>query len=259
MGDAQLATPGWNVKSVIADSAENDAKDSVVEWRASDGLVDYRAAEAEQEARAQAIFEGCASELVWLLEHPPLYTAGAAADPADLVDPDRFDVFETRRGGQYTYHGPGQRVAYLVLDLNRRKRDVRAYVWALEEWVIRALSRFGVAGERRRDRVGVWLPTSRRDAAGQPIDVKLAAVGVRLKRWIAFHGVAVNVAPDLSHFEGIVPCGVRTHGVASLESLGVTDAMADLDAALRAEFGPVFEELFPSLGPNDVQRDHYPR
>ena len=235
-----------------------ETKHGAVEWRVSREPVDYREAEAEQEERAQAVFEGREPELVWLLEHPPLYTAGAGADPKDLIAPDRFPVYETRRGGQYTYHGPGQRVAYLVLDLNRRRRDVRAYVWALEEWVIRALAQFGVAGERRRDRVGVWLPSGDVDLAGSPIDVKISAVGVRLRRWVAFHGVAVNINPDLSHFEGIVPCGVQRHGVASLASLGVDANHAQFDAALKNAYSETFDDFFQSIESEAINRDRLP-
>ncbi len=243
------------MKSVIDQNrARRGAEPASVEWRRSAGLVDYRAAEAEQEARAAAVADGRAPELVWLLEHPPLYTAGASADPADLLDPDRFEVHRTRRGGQYTYHGPGQRVAYLVLDLRKRRQDVRAYVWALEEWVVRALGDFGVSGERRRDRVGVWLPSGERDADGAAIDVKIAAVGVRLRRWIAFHGVAVNIAPDLSHFDGVVPCGVRRHGVTSLAALGLDVEMSAFDAALEAHFADVFDVLFPELTLDAIER-----
>ncbi|MCI4666200.1 MAG: lipoyl(octanoyl) transferase LipB [Neomegalonema sp.] len=248
------------MKSKIHEDLTQAAKNSAqpVEWRVSDELVAYRAAEEEQERRAAAVFEHSKPELVWLLQHPPLYTAGVAADPSDLVEPDRFEVHHTRRGGQYTYHGPGQRVAYAVLDLNRRRRDVRAYVWALEEWVLRALARFGVHGERRRDRVGVWLPTGEIDALGAPIDVKIAAVGVRLRRWVAFHGVAINVDPDLSHFDGIVPCGVRRHGVTSLSALGVSAPMTALDAALHAEFAGVFDEFFLESAAASMDRSVLP-
>ncbi len=210
----------------------------MLEWRISDGLTGYREAEAEQETRADAIARGEADELVWLLEHPPLYTAGASARAEDLVEPDRFPVFPTRRGGQYTYHGPGQRVAYAVLDLNRRGRDVRAYVCSLEEWLIRTLAHFGVEGERRPGRVGIWVRRMDRNAPQR--EDKIAAIGVRVRRWVAFHGVALNVEPDLSHFSGIVPCGIAEHGVTSLFDLGITATMEEVDMALRAEFEAVF-------------------
>jgi lipoyl(octanoyl) transferase len=213
----------------------------MTEWTVSEGLVPYPRALATMEARVEAMLRGEAGELVWLLEHPPLYTAGTSADPADLIQPDRFPVFAARRGGEYTYHGPGQRVAYAMLDLNRRGRDVRRYVWSLEEWVIAALAEFGVRGERRPGRVGVWVVRPDRVGPdGGPAEDKIAAIGVRLRRWVAFHGIAVNVEPDLSHFAGIVPCGIRGHGVTSLVDLGVPVSMADLDLALRRAFETVF-------------------
>jgi lipoyl(octanoyl) transferase len=216
------------------------------EWKISQGLVPYPDALAAMDARVEAIRAGRAGELVWLLEHPPLYTAGTSADPADLLDPCRFPVYLARRGGEYTYHGPGQRVAYAMLDLDRRGRDVRAYVRSLEEWVIRALAGFNVRGERRDGRVGVWVARPDRTGPdGGPAEDKIAAVGVRLRRWVAFHGVAVNVEPDLSHFEGIVPCGIRGFGVTSLVDLGLPVTMADLDLALRRSFDEVFGEPGP--------------
>ncbi|OAN52402.1 lipoate-protein ligase B [Paramagnetospirillum marisnigri] len=205
-----------------------------VEWRISDQPVDYPTAVAEMEARVAAIRAGTAPELVWLLEHPPLYTAGTSADPRDLVDPDRFPVFQTGRGGQYTYHGPGQRVAYVLLDLKRRGPDVRAYVCALEDWVIRTLERFVIKGERRAGRVGIWVDR------GNGREDKIAAIGVRVRHWVTFHGISINVDPDLSHFEGIVPCGIREHGVTSLWDLGLTPTLEDLDCALMATFPEVF-------------------
>jgi lipoyl(octanoyl) transferase len=211
---------------------------SELEWRVSDGLVSYEAAVAEMEARADAIRAGGAAELVWLLEHPPLYTAGTSARPEDLLDA-RFPVHQTRRGGQFTYHGPGQRVVYALLDLDRRGRDVRRFVCGLEDWVIATLARVNVRGERRKGRVGVWVV--RPDRAPGPDDApaedKIAAVGVRLKRWVSLHGFAINVEPDLSHFAGIVPCGIADHGVTSLADLGLTATMSDVDIALRAAFG----------------------
>ena len=194
------------------------------------------------EARVDAMLAGLAGEQVWLLEHPPLYTAGTSAKPADLLWPDRFPVYPSRRGGEYTYHGPGQRVAYAMLDLNRRGRDVRAYVWRLEEWVIRTLAAFAVRGERRPGRVGVWVVRPERPPQpdGSPAEDKIAAIGVRVRRWVAFHGVAINLEPDLRHFDGIVPCGIRGHGVTSLVDLGLPVTMADLDLALGAAFDEVF-------------------
>ena len=200
------------------------------------------------EARAQAIAEGHAGELVWLLEHPPLYTGGVSAKPGDLLDPDRFPVFATGRGGQFTYHGPGQRVAYVMLDLTKRGRDVRAFVAALEVWVIGALGRFNVAGEVRPGRVGVWV--ERRTPGLPPREDKIAAIGVKLRKWVSFHGVSLNVEPDLSHFGGIVPCGVTEHGVTSLVDLGLPVTMDEADAALRASFEAVFgpaEDAIPPL------------
>lgn len=190
------------------------------------------------EARAAAIAEGSAGELVWLLEHPPLYTAGVSAKAGDLLQPDRFPVFQSGRGGQFTYHGPGQRVAYVMLDLTQRRRDVRAFVAALEAWVIGALGRFNVAGGVRDGRVGVWV--ERRTPGAAPQEDKIAAIGVKLRRWVSFHGVSLNVEPDLSHFGGIVPCGVTEHGVTSLVDLGLPVTMDEADAALRASFVEVF-------------------
>ncbi|HEY1638338.1 MAG TPA: lipoyl(octanoyl) transferase LipB [Rhizomicrobium sp.] len=203
------------------------------EWRAQPGLLPYPEAVAFMEERADAIASGHANELVWLVEHPPIYTAGTSANPADLLDA-RFPVFKTGRGGQFTYHGPGQRVVYLMLNLKRRKPDVRAFVRDLEEWLIRALAAFGVKSERRADRVGIWVA---REDGGED---KIAAIGVRIRHWVTFHGVALNVAPDLSHFGGIVPCGVRGHGVTSLAGLGVNATMAEVDAALKVAFQDVF-------------------
>jgi lipoyl(octanoyl) transferase len=194
------------------------------------GAVPYPEALSAMEARVDAVRAGTTPELVWLLEHPPLYTAGTSADAAELLQPDRFPVYPTGRGGRYTYHGPGQRVAYLVLDLKRRGGDLRRYVWSLEEWVIRSLAALGVRGERRDGRVGIWVAR----AGGR--EDKVAAIGVRVRRWVSYHGVAVNVAPELGHFGGIVPCGIAGHGVTSLADLGVTAGMADLDAALRDTF-----------------------
>jgi len=207
-------------------------------WAVSPGLVGYDQAVAAMEARAAAIAEGKAGELVWLLEHPPLYTAGVSAKPDDLLDPGRFPVFQSGRGGQFTYHGPGQRVAYVMLDLTRRERDVRAFVAALEAWLIGALARFNVRGEVRPGRVGVWVERK------HPVrDEKIAAIGVKLRRWVSFHGVSLNVEPDLSHFSGIVPCGQAEHGVTSLVDLGLPVTLDEADAALMASFREVFGAL----------------
>jgi len=203
-------------------------------WAVSSGLVGYPEAERAMEARADAIAQGEAGELVWLIEHPPLYTAGVSARPADLLDPQRFPVFRSGRGGQFTYHGPGQRVAYVMLDLTARGRDVRAFVQALQAWIIGALARLGVKGEVREGRVGVWV-----GGAGGRED-KVAAIGVKLRRWVSFHGVSLNVDPDLGHFDGIVPCGVTAHGVTSLAALGAAASMPEADAALEDAFVEVF-------------------
>ena len=209
-----------------------------VEWLISEALVPYPEALAAMEARAADIAAGQASELVWLLEHPPLYTSGTSGKAQDLLDP-RFPMFATGRGGQITYHGPGQRVAYAMLDLKRRQPDVRAYVAGLEEWIIRTLAAFNVRGERREDRVGVWV---RRPDKGYGFEDKIAAIGVRLKRWVSLHGIAINVEPELTHFDAIVPCGVADprYGVTSLADLGHIATMADVDIALRQAFEQVF-------------------
>ncbi|MCV0396787.1 MAG: lipoyl(octanoyl) transferase LipB [Rhizobiaceae bacterium] len=213
-----------------------------VEWVIEPGLLDYARGLAEMELLAAAIREGKAQERIWLVEHPPLYTAGTSARPKDLLDGGRFPVHQAGRGGEYTYHGPGQRVAYVMLDLKRRREDVRAFVAALEEWIIRALADFNVRGERRADRVGVWVARPDRPplAGGAPAEDKIAAIGIRLRRWVSFHGVAINVEPDLSHYGGIVPCGIAGHGVTSLVDLGLPVTMADLDVALKAAFKEVF-------------------
>ncbi|MFD2262995.1 lipoyl(octanoyl) transferase LipB [Lacibacterium aquatile] len=208
----------------------------MVEWRVEPGLLKYEAAVAAMEKRAEEIYEGQAGELVWLVEHPPLYTAGTSAREGDLLD-SRFPVYQTGRGGQYTYHGPGQRVAYAMLDLRERGRDVRAYVHDLEEWLIETLDALGVNGERREGRVGIWVQRGEGVLARED---KIAAIGVRLKRWISFHGIALNVAPNLDHFAGIIPCGIREHGVTSLADLGRPADMATADAALKAAFLRVF-------------------
>jgi lipoyl(octanoyl) transferase len=209
-----------------------------VEWRITEAPVPYPEAVAAMEARVEAIAAGRASELVWLLEHPPLYTSGTSGRPDDLLDP-RFPLFATGRGGQVTYHGPGQRVAYVMLDLKRRRPDVRAYVAGLEQWIIQALAAFNVSGERREDRVGVWV---KRPDKGAGFEDKIAAIGVRLRRWVSFHGISINVEPDLEHFNAIVPCGVTEprYGVTSLADLDLPVTMADLDIALRGAFNEVF-------------------
>ncbi len=206
-----------------------------VEWRIDDRLVAYERAVAAMETRARAVRQDEAPELVWLLEHPPLYTAGTSADPAELLSPDRFPVFRTGRGGRYTYHGPGQRVGYAMLDLQARGLGVRDYVCGLEEWLIRTLARFGLAGERREGRIGVWVRRGSRER-------KIAALGVRVRRWVAFHGIALNVEPDLGHFDGIVPCGIEGFGVTSLAAEGVVASMPEVDSALMASFEEVFGE-----------------
>ncbi len=207
-----------------------------IEWRISDTPVGYREAVAEMEARVAAIRAGEKPETVWLLEHPPLYTAGTSANERDLLDPERFPVHRTGRGGQFTYHGPGQRVAYVMLDLKRRGGDVRAYVRDLEQWVIETLASFNVTGERREGRVGIWV------GRGGGREDKIAAIGVRVRRWVSYHGVAINLEPDLRHFDGIVPCGIsgQDYGVTSLVDLGIPATMAELDGALRAGFRAVF-------------------
>jgi len=217
---------------------------SPVEWRVEPGLTAYPEALAAMEARVEAIRAGAAPELVWLVEHPPLYTAGTSAQEADLVQPDLFPVYSTGRGGEYTYHGPGQRVAYVMLDLKRRHEDVRRFVASLEEWIIRSLARFNVRGERREDRVGVWVVRpDRPQVAGRPAEDKIAAIGIRLRKWVSFHGIAINVEPDLAHYAGIVPCGISEHGVTSLVDLGLPVTMADLDVAMKAAFEEVFGPL----------------
>ncbi|MEJ0016215.1 MAG: lipoyl(octanoyl) transferase LipB [Acetobacteraceae bacterium] len=213
------------------------------EWRTAGGLTPYPDAVAVMQDRVAAIRAGTAAELVWLVEHPPLYTAGTSARADELTDPARFPTFASGRGGQWTYHGPGQRVAYVMLDLTRPHgaapaRDVRCYVHALEEWLIRALTRFGVTGERREGRVGIWVASGSSEA-------KIAAIGVRVSRWVSWHGVALNVAPDLGHYGGIVPCGISEHGVTSLHALGIEVTMAEADAALRAAWREVFADASP--------------
>jgi len=219
------------------------AKDSpAVEWLIADGLTSYPDAEAFMEARVAAIREGTAKELIWLVEHPPLYTAGTSARAEDLLTPDRFPVYKTGRGGEFTYHGPGQRVVYVMLDLKRRREDIRAFVTALEDWIIRTLDSFNVKGERREDRVGVWVtrPEKSRLADGSVAEDKIAAIGIRLRRWVSFHGISINVEPELLNFGGIVPCGIAEYGITSLVDLGLPVSMDDLDLALKLNFREVF-------------------
>ncbi|WP_420394732.1 lipoyl(octanoyl) transferase LipB [Acuticoccus sp.] len=231
-----------------ASSTDPAARDRrPVDWAISDGLTDYDAAVRAMDARSTQVAEG-GPECVWLLEHPALYTAGTSADPADLKDPGRLPVVRVGRGGQYTYHGPGQRIAYLMLDLRDRGRDVRAYVHALEGWVIDALAAFNVDGERREGRVGVWV--RRPGGSGE---AKIAAIGVRVRRWVTLHGVALNVEPDLSHYAGIVPCGVREHGVTSLADLGRIVTMEEVDAALREAFQDRFGRVRGAVPPLAVE------
>lgn len=213
----------------------------MVEWKISEGLTDYDTAVATMEARAEAIAKGEAKELIWLVEHPPLYTAGTSAKIEDLVDPDRFPVYETKRGGQYTYHGPGQRVAYAMLDVGKRGKDVRKFVADMEAWVIAALAEFNVQGEIREGRVGVWVVRDDKPltALGQKPEDKIAAIGLRIRKWVSFHGLSINVEPDLTHFDGIVPCGITEHGVTSLVDLGLPVTMEDVDTALKRGFEKV--------------------
>ena len=214
----------------------------MVEWIISDRLIEYQTAVDWMERRADDIAAGRAGEAIWLLEHPPLYTAGTSASADDLIEPERFPVYATRRGGQYTYHGPGQRVAYVLLDLNKRGKDVRAFVKQLERWIIATLDQFNVRGETRDGRIGVWVERPEKPPMpdGSPAEDKIAALGIRLRKWVSFHGLSINVDPDLSHFGGIVPCGIAQHGVTSLVDLGLPVTLQDLDVALQQEFDKVF-------------------
>lgn len=218
----------------MVEKAAKVSTEAPLEWRISDQLISYPDALEEMEERVRAIRAGEAPEMVWLLEHPPLYTAGTSAKLDDLVDPDRFPVYDAGRGGEYTYHGPGQRVGYFLLDLKKRGRDVRQFVFSLEDVIIRSLAAFGVTAERRHGRVGVWV--TREDGREE----KVAAIGVRVRQWVTYHGIAINVEPDLSHFEGIVPCGIAEHGVTSLADLGLPVTMDDLDVVLKQVFDEVF-------------------
>ena len=214
----------------------------MVEWIHSNDLVDYDLAVARMEARVAGIINGSMDEAIWLLEHPPLYTGGTSAKDDDLLTPDKFSVYPSARGGEYTYHGPGQRVAYVMLDLNKRGRDVRKFVKALEHWVIATLDGFNIKGEVREGRVGVWVPRPEKPALpdGSMREDKIAAIGIRLRKWVSFHGISINVEPDLSHYDGIVPCGISGHGVTSLVDLGLPVTMDDLDIALKAGFDTTF-------------------
>ena len=214
----------------------------MVTWTTSKSYIDYPTAVAEMDAHVHQMINHLASEKIWLLEHPPLYTAGTSADSADLADPDRFPVYPSQRGGQYTYHGPGQRIAYAMLDLNTRGKDVRKFVQKLEDWVILTLAEFGVKGERREGRVGVWVvrKDKPRTALGTYPEDKIAAIGVRLRKWVSFHGISINVEPDLEHYSGIVPCGITEHGVTSLVDLGIPLSMTDVDIALKQCFDKSF-------------------
>jgi lipoyl(octanoyl) transferase len=224
---SEREAPAFSAPAPLGDSRP-------VEWRTNPGLVPYEEAVAAMEARVAAIRAGSATELVWLLEHPPLYTAGTSAHSADLVEPDLFPVHRSGRGGQYTYHGPGQRIAYVMLDLRRRGTDIRRYVHTLEDWVIATLALLGVAGERRPGRIGIWV------AGADGGESKIAALGVRVRQWVTYHGIALNVAPDLTHYRGIVPCGISAHGVTSLAALGVAAGMDEVDSALRQTFAHSF-------------------
>lgn len=215
----------------------------MVEWKTSDTLVEYDAAIDFMEQRAADIAAGKAEECIWLLEHPPLYTAGTSAKIEDLTDPDRFPVYPSKRGGQYTYHGPGQRVVYVMLDVGKRGHDVRRFVQQLETWVIKALEEFNLTGHIREGRVGVWIerPDKPRRLDGGLREDKIAAIGIRLRKWVSFHGISINVEPDLGHFTGIVPCGIQEHGVTSLVDLGLPVTLTDVDIALKRSFLEVFE------------------
>ena len=214
----------------------------MVEWIISDRLIEYQSAIDWMEVRVNDISAGRAGEAIWLLEHPPLYTAGTSARAADLIEPDRFPVYATRRGGQYTYHGPGQRVAYVLLDLNKRGKDVRDFVQKLERWIINTLDQFNVRGETREGRIGVWVERPEKPLLpdGSRAEDKIAALGIRLRKWVSFHGLSINVDPDLSHFDGIVPCGIAQHGVTSLVDLGLPITLQDVDIVLQQEFDKVF-------------------
>ncbi|MHA1190278.1 MAG: lipoyl(octanoyl) transferase LipB [Alphaproteobacteria bacterium] len=232
-------------------AATHDNAEAPVRIRRSAEPIPYGVALAYMDKQVQSIINGNTAEQVWLLEHPPVYTAGTRANPQDLLEPDRFPVHKTGRGGEYTYHGPGQRIAYVMLDLNRRSRDIRCYVAALEDWIIATLKTIGVTGERRDDRVGVWVrrPDKPPLADGTMAEDKIAAIGVRIRKWVTFHGISVNVYPQLSHYDGIVPCGIAGHGVTSLHNLGIDITMDRFDAALMENFEPAFGPAEPIIQP----------
>ena len=217
----------------------------MIKWEITEEKVDYETALAKMDNHVEKMIQGEAGEKIWLLEHPPLYTAGTSADRKDLVEPNRFPVFETKRGGQYTYHGPGQRVAYVMLDLNKRGKDVKKFVKNLETWIALTLSEFNIIGQSRDGRVGIWVerPDKPLNNYGAVQEQKIAAIGVRLKKWITLHGLSINLDPDLSHFQGIVPCGIKEHGVTSLVDLGLPISMHDLDNALKKSFSKVFQNI----------------
>ena len=217
----------------------------MVQWEITEDKVDYETALTAMDTHVERMIQGEAGEKIWLLEHPPLYTAGTSADKRDLVEPNRFPVFETKRGGQYTYHGPGQRVVYVMLDLNKRGKDVKKFVTNLEAWITLTLSEFNVIGQSRDGRVGIWVERSDKPLKidGSLEEEKIAAIGVRLRKWITMHGLSINLEPDLSHFQGIVPCGIKEHGVTSLVDLGLPVSMHDLDNALKKSFSVVFQEI----------------
>ena len=217
----------------------------MIQWEITEEKVDYETALAKMDNHVEKMIQGEAGEKIWLLEHPPLYTAGTSADRQDLVEPNRFPVFQTKRGGQYTYHGPGQRVVYVMLDLNKRGKDVKKFVKNLETWIALTLSEFNIIGQSRDDRVGIWVerPDKPLNNYGAVQEEKIAAIGVRLKKWITLHGLSINLDPDLSHFQGIVPCGIKEHGVTSLVDLGLPVSMHDLDNALKKSFSKVFQNI----------------
>lgn len=226
--------------TLVQDMLRKDG--AAANWTISDGLTEYADAVAQMEQQVQDIRQGMKPENIWLVEHPPLYTAGTSAQDHDLIDAKTFPVHKTGRGGEYTYHGPGQRVAYAMLNLNDRKQDVRQFVALLEQWVINSLDQFNVKGERREDRVGVWVarPDKPPLPDGSPREDKIAAIGIRIRRWVTYHGISINVEPDLDHYNGIVPCGIEGHGVTSLVDLGLPVSMEDLDLVLRQEFEKLF-------------------
>jgi len=241
MQTTKMNKPNNPARETLAPSMLPIVDSNAVVWEIADDLVPYDDAVARMEAIAAGIHAGTEPERVWLVEHPPLYTAGTSAKDADLLD-NRFPVINTGRGGEHTYHGPGQRVCYVMLNLNRRKPDVRAYVAGLEQWIINTLDQFNIRGERREDRVGVWVMRPEKPALpdGTPREDKIAAIGIRIRRWVTFHGIAINVEPDLSHYDGIVACGVQGHGITSLVDLGLPVTMEDLDIALKQEFQKIF-------------------